>query len=532
MKHILWAIALISAFYISSCQAPNSIKLEDAGIIPIPRSISSTSGVFELSSSSSIQLMGSGEDLTRVGNYLTDKLRPATGYDIPVTTESGDLIMELISGEATEKYSIEITSDNVKISSTSAAGLYYGIQTLIKALPVEIENTSKVDVGWIIANGKIADEPEYSYRGAMLDVARHFISIEDVKHYIDQMGSLKFNYLHLHLSDDQGWRIEIKSWPKLTEIGGKTEVGGTEGGFFTQEDYTEIVKYAADRFITVVPEIDMPGHTNAALAAYAELNPGVNLPDGDFATMTEGKIDFNILDKNPEPAEIYTGIEVGFSTFATNKEITYTFVEDVIRELVELTPGPYIHIGGDESHVTEKDDYIYFVERVQEIVIKYGKKSIGWDEIATAKLSPGSVAQFWALEANAKLAKEQGNQILMSPAKRAYLDMQYDSTSRLGLHWAAYIELDDSYNWDPATYADGINKSDILGVEAPLWTETIASRADIEYMAFPRLAALAEVAWSSNERKNWEGFQKRIAQQGKRWDINGIGFYRSPKVDW
>lgn len=532
MKHSLWTFTVLAAFSFSSCQVPDAVKLEDAGIIPIPSIISSSSGVFELGSNSTIQLIGTGDDLTRVGDYLAEKLRPATGFDIPVSKESGDLILELVSGEPSEKYRVEVTGEAVKISSTSAAGLYYGTQTLIKAFPVEIENTSAVDADWVVANGKIEDEPEFTYRGAMLDVARHFISVEDVKHYIDQMGSLKFNYLHLHLSDDQGWRIEIKSWPKLTEIGGKTEVGGTEGGFFSQEDYTEIVKYASDRFITVVPEIDMPGHTNAALASYAELNPGVNLPDGDFTTMTEGKIDFDILDKNPEPAELYTGIEVGFSTFATNKEITYTFVEDVIKELVELTPGPYIHIGGDESHVTEKDDYIFFVERVQEIVTKYGKKSIGWDEIATAKLFPGSVTQFWALEENAILAKEQGNQILMSPAKRAYLDMQYDSTSRLGLHWAAYIELDDAYNWDPATYADGINKADILGVEAPLWTETIGNRAEIEYMAFPRLAALAEVAWSSNERRNWKDFQKRIAQQGKRWDINGIGFYRSPKVDW
>ncbi|SFB11108.1 beta-N-acetylhexosaminidase [Algoriphagus aquimarinus] len=532
MKLTLRTLAALAVLSVSSCQAPNSIPLDEAGIIPIPRSVTSKSGAFELNSESSIQLIGAGGDLTRVGNFLAEKLRPATGYAIPVSAEKGDLILELTGGEASEKYGIEITDDGVRITSTSAAGLYYGTQTLIKALPVEIENSSVVDADWTIGNGKIEDEPEFAYRGAMLDVARHFISVEDVKHYIDQMGSLKYNYLHLHLSDDQGWRIEIKSWPKLTEIGGKTEVGGTEGGFYTQAEYSDIVKYAADRFMTVVPEIDMPGHTNAALAAYAELNPGVNLPDGDFATMTEGKIDFDILDKNPEPAEIYTGIEVGFSTFATNKEITYTFVEDVIRELVELTPGPYIHIGGDESHVTEKDDYIYFVERVQGIVTKYGKTSIGWDEIATAKLAPGSVAQFWALEENAKLAKEQGNQILMSPAKRAYLDMQYDSTSRLGLHWAAYIELDDSYNWDPATYADGINKTDILGVEAPLWTETITNRADIEYMAFPRLAALAEVAWSSNERRNWESFQKRIAQQGKRWDINGIGFYRSPKVNW
>ncbi|PZX55396.1 hexosaminidase [Algoriphagus ratkowskyi] len=532
MKNSFLTLFAIVALTLNSCQTPSTTKLDEASIIPIPSSISSSSGVFKLGKASSIQLIGSGEDLSRVGNFLAEKLRPATGFDIPVSTESGDLVIELISGEATEKYSIDITSEQVKISSTSAAGLFYGMQTLVKSLPVAIENLSLVEMDWIIGNGTIEDEPEFSYRGAMLDVARHFISVEDVKHYIDQMGTLKLNYLHLHLSDDQGWRIEIKSWPKLTEIGGKTEVGGTEGGFYTQGEYTELVNYAADRFITVVPEIDMPGHTNAALAAYAELNPGVNLPDGDFATLTDGKIDFNILDRNPQPAEIYTGIEVGFSTFATNKEITYTFVEDVIREIVELTPGPYFHIGGDESLVTDKDDYIYFIERVQEIVTKYGKKSIGWDEIATAKLSLGTVAQFWAKDENAKLAKEQGNQILMSPAKRAYLDMQYDSTSRLGLHWAAYIELDDAYNWDPATYADGINKSDILGVEAPLWTETIDGRADIEYMAFPRLAALAEVAWSSNERRDWEDFQRRIIQQGKRWDINEIGFYRSPKVKW
>ncbi|MEP0713223.1 MAG: family 20 glycosylhydrolase, partial [Algoriphagus sp.] len=499
MKFPLSCLVVFAALCISSCQPQIEVKLTDAGIIPIPSAISSSSGVFKLEAGSSIQLVGTGEDLARVGSFLAEELRPATGFEIPISSEEGDLILELKSGEASENYSIDISSDQVKISSTSAAGLYYGVHTLIKALPVEIENSSVVDMDWVIGNGKIEDSPEFSYRGAMLDVARHFISVADVKHYIDQMGSLKYNHLHLHLSDDQGWRIEIKSWPKLTEIGGQTEVGGTEGGFFTQKDYVEIVNYAADRFITVVPEIDMPGHTNAALASYAELNPGVNLPDGDFSTISDGEIDFNILDKNPEPAEIYTGIEVGFSTFATNKEITYTFVEDVIRELVELTPGPYIHIGGDESLVTEKDDYIYFVERVQGIVTKYGKKSMGWDEIATAKLAPGAVAQFWAKEENAKLAKEQGNLILMSPAKRTYLDMQYDSTSRLGLHWAAYIELDDSYNWDPATYADGINKTDILGVEAPLWTETLDTRADIEYMAFPRLAALAEVAWSSSE---------------------------------
>ena len=531
MKKSILGLLISLSIFVISCQAPIS-NLDQAAVIPLPSSIQATSGAFELSSSSKIQLVGSSENLASLGEVLSSRLKPATGFDLPVSEEEGDIQLVLEGNNDSEDYEIEITEEKVIVKADSEAGIFYGIQTLLQLFPVEIEMDSKVDMAWVIPAGIIKDSPEYDYRGSMLDVARHFIGMADVKHYIDQMAKLKLNYLHLHLTDDQGWRIDIKSWPNLTAIGAQTEVGGGEGGFFTQEQYKEIVAYAASNYITVVPEVDMPGHTNAALASYGELNPGVNLPDGDFSTMVEGEIDFDILDKNPQPSELYTGIEVGFSTLATDKEITYQFIDDVIREISEITPGPYFHIGGDESHVTEKDDYIYFVEKVQEITAKYGKTSIGWDEIATTKLLPGNVAQFWALAENAKLAKEQGNQVLMSPAKKAYLDMQYDSTSRLGLHWAAYIELDSAYLWDPANYADGINKEDVFGVEAPLWTETITNRADIEYMVFPRLAAIAEVAWTPAAKREWAGFERRIAVQGKRWDINGIQFYRSPKVTW
>lgn len=531
MKKFIWALSLASLLLASSC-TNNDTSMEDAGLIPIPQIVSAVAGNLTLDSDFSIQLIGTDQGLNTVGDYLANRIRPATGFEVPVRSSEGGLVLELISGEASEAYELTITDNEVRISSTSPAGLFYGAQTLMQLFPIEIESDVIIDRDWNLPKGNIKDQPEFSYRGAMLDVARHFISTTDVKHYIDQMAKFKLNYLHLHLTDDQGWRIEIKSWPQLTVIGGSTEVGGKKGGFYTQEEYKDLVAYAAKQFVTIVPEIDMPGHTNAALAAYGELNPGVNLPDGDNSTLVKGKIDFDILDKNPTAAELYTGIEVGFSTLATNKEQTYQFVEDVIRELSEITPGPYIHIGGDESLVTEKPDYIYFVERVQDIVLKYGKVSLGWDEIATGKLRPGTVAQFWAEEENARLTKEQGNKILMSPAKRTYLDMQYDSSTRIGLHWAAYIELDDAYNWDPATYADGINKFDILGVEAPLWTETVTNRADIEYMAFPRLVAIAEVAWSSPARRSWESFQSRIAIQGKRWEMNKIGFYRSPKVTW
>jgi hexosaminidase len=530
MKKSVWSLVAVVALLLGACK--ESPSLSDSAIIPQPQNLSNSSGSFTLTSDSGIKLLGTGESITRIGQLLASKLRPATGFEVPVSPDEGDVVLELTGNDESEAYEIKISDSEVKISSSGEAGLFYGVQTFLQLFPSAIANTSVQAEAWTIPAGTIRDEPSYSYRGAMLDVARHFISIEDVKYYIDQMAVYKFNHLHLHLTDDQGWRIEIKSWPRLTEIGGSTQVGGGEGGFYTQEQYKEIVAYAADRFITVVPEVDMPGHTNAVLASYGELNPGVNLPDGDYSTVTKAPLEYEKQLKVPQAAELYTGIEVGWSTFNSKLELTYAFVDSVAREISAITPGPYFHIGGDESHVTEKSDYIYFVERVQDIISKYGKTSIGWDEVATAKLLPGNVAQFWAKKENALLAKDQGNQILMSPSKKAYLDMQYDSTSRIGLHWAAYIELDSAYLWEPTELVDGIGRKDIFGVEAPLWTETVTNRADIDYLAFPRLTAIAEVAWTKKDQRNWDSYRRRVAVHGKTWDTRGVGYYKSPKVSW
>jgi hexosaminidase len=285
-------------------------------------------------------------------------------------------------------------------------------------------------------------------------------------------------------------------------------VGGGQGGFYTQEQYRDIVQYAADRFVTIVPEIDMPGHTNAALVSYPELN---------------------CRDTVLTP---HTGTEVGFSTLCTGSETTYRFVEDVIRELAELTPGPYIHIGGDESHVTPIDDYVKFMNRVQPIVNKYGKNVIGWDEIANATPVPNSVVQFWADVDNSLMAVAKGAKVIMSPAKKTYLDMQYDSTTRLGLHWAAYIEVDSAYDWNPETYVSGILKDNIIGVEAPLWTETVKTMDDIEYMAFPRLPGIAEIGWTPASERKWDEYKYRLAVHARRFNALGIDYYRSPKVMW
>jgi hexosaminidase len=332
--------------------------------------------------------------------------------------------------------------------------------------------------------------------------------VEFVKKFIDTMAMHKFNTLQLHLTDDQGWRIEIKSWPKLTEIGGSTQVGGGKGGFYTQEQYSDLVKYAADRFITIVPEIDMPGHTNAALASYPELNC------------------------NGKATELYTGTEVGFSTFCTKKDITYKFIDDVVREISELTPGPWFHMGGDESHATKKEDYIPFVNKVQDIVISHNKQVIGWDEISLGTIRPNSSAQFWANAENAKNAVSQGAKLIMSPAAKAYLDMQYDKSTKLGLHWAAYIEVDSAYNWDPANLVPGITKDNILGVESPLWTETITNLDEIEYMVFPRLPGYAEIGWTDPSQRNWDEYKERLANHGPRFSALGIDYYPSSLVPW
>ena len=500
---------------LTGCNTITQKDLNEEMIIPKPASIISTNSSFKLLPNSSIYYQSDSEELKALGEYLINLLKPSTGYNLQIEKAAQNPVKHGINllltdnpelGE--EGYELVIGIDLITITANKPAGVFYGVQTLRQLFSPEIEALEPHKGPWEIATGTIRDMPVYAYRGAMLDVARHFFGVTDVKRYIDLIAAFKLNTLHLHLSDDQGWRIEIKSWPKLTEIGGSTKIGGGEGGFYTQEEYKELVNYAAARYITIIPEIDMPGHTNAALASYPELN----------------------CDKKPR--ELYTGMEVGFSTLCVDSEITYQFIDDVVREICELTPGPYFHIGGDESHVTPMEDYIPFIERTQDIVVKYGKKVIGWDEIAHAKLVPGAVVQFWAKAENAVLGIKQGAKVLMSPATKTYLDMQYDSTTRLGLHLAAYIEVDEAYNWDPANFSPEIRQEHILGIESPLWTETITSMDDIEYMAFPRILCHAEIGWTKASDRNWEEFKNRLGIFCKRLDAMNINYYPSTRVPW
>jgi len=499
-----------------SCKESTPSDLTKESLIPKPVSVTSTGDYFNLQKDVVVYVQAGNEEIKKTGQYLADHLKPATGLDLEVTEtasvpDAGNIFLTLdgsLSTGGSEGYELAISKDLVKITALAPEGLFRGIQTLRQLLPVTAKPVEGEAATVKIATGIITDYPVYSYRGVMLDVARHFFGVDDVKRFVDLMTAYKMNVLHLHLSDDQGWRIEIKSWPNLTAHGGSTQVGGGNGGFYTQEQYSDIVRYAQDRFITVIPEIDMPGHTNAALASYAELNC------------------------NGKATELYTGTKVGFSSLCTGKELTYKFIDDVVGELASLTPGPYIHIGGDESHATKIEDYIPFINRVQDIVLSHGKKVIGWDEIALTTLRPEAVAQHWANVKNAKLAVNQGAKILMSPATKAYVDMKYDSTTTLGLHWAAYIEVDTAYNWDPATLVPGVGKDNIIGVEAALWSETVTIMDDIEFLVFPRLPGYAEIGWTQSSSRSWEDYKLRLARHGERFTEMGINFYKSPRVPW
>jgi hexosaminidase len=412
----------------------------------------------------------------------------------------------------TEGYRLTLGDRLGHITAPEAAGLFYGIQSFRQILALSIipsprrhSAERRVLIG--IPPVNITDYPRFEWRGAMLDVARHFHDVETVKQVIDYLAMYKMNRLHLHLSDDQGWRIEIKSWPNLTEHGGSTQVGGGPGGYFTQDDYREIVRYASERFITIVPEIDMPGHTNAALASYPELNCDGVAP------------------------ELYTGIRVGFSSLCVDEEITYQFVWDVLSEIASMTPTPYLHIGGDEVETLTQDQYNMFIERVQQKVHRLGKTMIGWDEIAAAELDPTSIVQHWRPRAATEELRG-AERYIMSPADRAYLDMKYDSTTVLGLSWAGFIDAEHGYSWDPAEIRVGITEDMILGVESPLWTETVESLGHIQYMFFPRLPGYAEMGWTPQSRRDWNGYRERLARHGTWWRSKGIDFHRDPGVEW
>jgi hexosaminidase len=494
-------------FMVSRVRAPTMRRLGD--IIPLPASVRPDPAAdFTIDSGTAVS---AAPEAAGIAEQLAKLLSAATGR--PVAQRDGGSVRILLegsdkNGKSPEAYRLDIEAGALTLRAPTVPGLFAGLQTIRQLLP-EPAGGGPV----VLPGGRISDEPRFAYRGAMLDLARHFFSVDEIKTHLDAIVQFKINHLHLHLTDDQGWRLEIPGWPRLTEVGGGpgTGVDGAGPGFLTAIEYADLTAYAAERFVTIVPEIDLPGHVNAAQVAYPELT------------------------RDGQAPPIRTDAEVGYSSLVADKEKTYAFVEDVIRTVAALTPGPYLHIGGDEAFSTPPEDYRTFLTRVLPLVGQYGKRAIGWHEIAAVELPVTAIPQYWRVEpANDGVARAAaaGHQVIMSPADRSYLDMKYDEGSPLGLDWAGLVGVERSYDWDPAERLPGVDEESLLGVEAPLWSETLRSLADVQYLTFPRLLAIAEIGWSPRSGRDWSSFRARLAAFGPRWDAQGVNFFRSPEIDW
>ncbi|WP_436777544.1 beta-N-acetylhexosaminidase [Yinghuangia sp. YIM S09857] len=483
-------------------------------ILPAPVSATATPGVtWTLASDAAVFTDPGSAEAAQVGELLASLLRPATGYVLPVREFDANappsgiaLVLEPDGPDGAEGYRLTVTADAVEIRAARTAGLRHGVQTLRQLLPVSVESKAPAAGPWTVPGGSVVDRPRYAYRGMMLDIVRQYFAPADVRRLVDDISRYKFNHLHLRMTDDQGWRIAIDGLPRLSEVGGATQVGGGPGGFWTQQDYREVVAYAAERGLTLVPEIALPGHTGAALVAYPELGC-----DG----------------REYEP---YTGIDVGFSTLCVESGRTYEFVDRVVGQVAALTPGPYVHIGGDEAHTLKPEQFAAFMRRAQEIVGRHGKTVMAWHQLADVPPVPGAVVQYWnqqGREADMIVAAARaGAKVVLSPSDRVYLDMKYDGAEKLGLTWAGTVDVRQSYDWDPATLLAGVPEDAVIGVEAPLWSETLDSFADVEHMAFPRVAGVAEIGWSVPEARGWDRYRARLAAQLPRWDVAGIAYAR------
>ena len=520
-------MAAVVAAILAGCApaAQNGDTVSIPAVVPAPASLDPRAGApFRLTAS--VRIEGEAD----AAAALSALVEARTGRTL-AGDGSGDgptVTLAIERSGAAESYRLVADEASVTVTGADPAGLFYGVQTLGQLIARDGDD-------WIVPAVAIEDAPRFAYRGVMLDVARHFHPVDTVKAYIDHAAGLKLNALHLHLSDDQGWRIQLHSRPKLTELASSTAVGGDPGGFYTHDDYREIVAYAASRHMIVVPEIDMPGHTHAVGLAYPEL---VEEPVIADHMREEGS-------ELPETGRPYRGIAVGFSSLKIHDEATYDFAADVFGELAGLTPGPYLHLGGDEALGTPDEDFALFVARVSAIIADLGKTPVAWHEAGDAPdLAEATVGQYWGfmkptdgMDEKARGFVRNGGQLILSPADAVYLDMQYPTGPKLGLTWAnGPTSVQRAYEWEPSTTIDGIDDSDILGVEAPMWSETIRTLDDIETMAFPRVAAAAEAAWSpatgASDLRTWESFRTRVGALGPLWTSLGIGFHPSGEIDW
>ena len=537
MKTKINLIILLFTFVVSLV---SSLKA-DINIIPQPQEITVKQGNFEIKSSTSIVTSPGAEDLAK---YLADLFRPATGFNLKTRANNinnlpqNSIYLQLYKNgsDTREAYTLKVTSGSILIIASDPAGLFYGIQTLRQLLPTQIESSSKVEnVAWVVPAIEIKDFPRFQWRGMHLDVCRHMFPVKFIKQYIDTLAMYKLNTFHWHLTEDQGWRIEIKKYPKLTEIASKrdsTPIPADRnksdetpyGGFYTQAQVKEIVDYAADRFITVVPEIEMPGHSVAALTAYPELG------------CTGG------------PYKVRTWWGVEDDVFCAGNDQTFEFLQNVLDEVIALFPSKIIHIGGDECPKTRwekcpkcqqriKDNNLadehalqsYFITRIEKYLNSKGRTIIGWDEILEGGLAPNAMVMSWRGTEGGIAAAKQNHSVVMSPNSHCYFDhYQAEDQSKEPPAIGGFLPLEKVYSYDPMPAELPSNQRKfIMGVQANLWTEYIPTVQQAQYMAYPRALALAEVAWTAPKNKSWQRFQASLKTELKRLDLHNIN-YRNP----
>jgi hexosaminidase len=545
MKNRLTLVAFLAAAF---CVFGNSVRAETPSLIPLPQKISIESGAFEIKPDTPIMVEKDSPDAMNVAKLFAERIRNATGVDLKISTVEGDAkhvgaicIQSKKSPETgTEGYRLEVSPEGVVIVGGGGPGMFYGTQTLLQLLPPEIYCPKKAEKTPLLTVPavKIEDKPRFQWRGLMLDVSRHFFSKEEVKNFLDLMAQHKLNTFHWHLSDDVGWRIEIKKYPKLTEIGAwrsginydldpkastAYDKDGRYGGFYTQDDIREIVGYAKARYITIIPEIDIPGHSAGALSAYPEYTCSGNQLERDSGTM---------------------------GVYCPGNDKSFEFIENVLSEVIDLFPGKYFHIGGDEvwkdywkncpkcserikSEKLKDVDELqsYFVKRIEKFLNGKNRTLIGWDEILEGGLAPNATVMSWRGVAGGIVAANAGHDVVMTPGPPLYLD-HYQAKTGEPKAIGGFSPLKDVYCYEPVPSEIPADKAHhVLGAGGNLWSEYFPNYAHVQYMAYPRACALAELTWTEPKLKNWDDFKHRMETQFERLKVQKVNFRATRQDD-
>ncbi len=542
-------LLLFLALLLTNCSTDAKLEIGNLDIIPIPVDLQMAEGYFNFSEKTKLSVLDEAL-LPSVAVWLKD-LNTQAGWDLSIATKTEDsaILIEIDTELQNDAYSLTVSPQQIQIKAANPAASFYALQTLEQMLPLSYFAANAAGKAYQIPCVTIRDQPRFGWRGFMLDVSRHFFTVEQVKEVLDMMAELKLNRFHWHLTDDQGWRVEIKQYPKLTEVGAwrvdhtnydetisdwwgrpvqQASQAATYGGFYTQAAIKEVVAYAKARHIEVIPEIDMPGHAQATIAAYPELG---------------------CVNAAPHVA---TGGVFKNNTYNPGKEATYVFVENMLNEIIDLFPYDYIHIGGDECNKsqwkidpdaqrkmrdegleTEEELQSYFIKRVEKIINARGRKMIGWDEILEGGLAPNAVVMSWRGEEGGIAAAKAGHEVIMTPNKYCYIDLKQghdDLEPNLGY---SQLLLSTAYNYEvsPETLS-AEEQAYIKGIQANLWTESITDWGKLTYMTFPRVFAIAENAWSSAERKDWNGFSDRLRTKFAQLEAQNIRYANSAFSPW